>query len=170
MQEFLRKEYGQIVAQKIKADALVQKQMKIFEEVQKENATSMLKTYLDEAFDKAITYMPRYVQEVERELRTTYYNTGALALVKTFLDSGIGLFQMPVKILDLTPENQEIYSHEWKRFTRMYACNPAKGREVLTKEMEEMWTKDQKKWPNTCRASHRKKHERNGCRHIYVIF
>ena len=68
-------------------------------------------------------------------------------LVADFLDAGVGLFDVPIELSALSPADQSSFQEEWRRFTRMYAHDPAGGRACMEAAIEEMWRVEKAKWP-----------------------
>ena len=93
-------------------------------------AETRLKEYLDEAFEAAVQEQDEFVHPAMRSSREKYFGAEGLMLLADFLDAGVGLFDVPIEMSALSPAAQSSFQAEWRRFTRMYAHDPAGGKSM----------------------------------------
>ena len=126
-----------------------------------EAAETGLHAYLDGCFEKAVESEKEYLREAMRAAREHYFASEGLGLLSQFLESGDALFELPIKVEELATSEQDEFKSEWSRFTRMYAQNPAAGKQALESEIEEMWKVEEQKIPSYIPEASREDVRRN---------
>ena len=148
MQSFLKENYGESLCEKLADNQDLSGRLARLTELQEEGTwQALLTTHLDQAFDHAVQSQPDYLQDAIRSARDGFFATEGPKLLQEFLDSGAGLFELPISVEVLDGPSKAAFQTEWNLFTREYAADPAAGTQALQADILDMWTLEMQSYP-----------------------
>ena len=103
----------------------------------KDKAVEQLQDVLRQAFEAAVRgQQQEYLRVMMEASKESYMKSEGMKVVREFLASGSGLFELPVAVSQMPPKETEALMSAWNLFTRMHAAKPVEGQAVLDKEIE----------------------------------